>query len=283
MDRMSTPNQFWNGSDGYTYPLLEWIGWVTANGGNGGNGGNGRNKGCSYKGFKACNPKEYDGKGDWFHKLAKLVPHLVTPESSRIKRAGILTNEAVNYGTLTKGNEIRKGASPRNKFVGSYPKCAKCYAYHPENGACKLCFNCQKPSYFAKDCRAPYRQVALVNAVRMGNGQTVCYECGSSNHLCNTCPKMNQAPDQARNPVALEGNPDFSFISTEFAPLLNVKPSIVNPGYVIEVADSKKVEFDRIIRDWKLELGNSLFSINLIPLGHGSFDVIVGMDWLSSE
>ncbi|GJS59891.1 putative reverse transcriptase domain-containing protein [Tanacetum coccineum] len=30
---------------------------------------------------------------------------------------------------------------------------------------------------------------------------------------------------------------DFSFISTEFAPLLNVKPSIVNPGYVIEVAD----------------------------------------------
>ncbi|GKA29928.1 putative nucleotidyltransferase, ribonuclease H [Tanacetum coccineum] len=28
-----------------------------------------------------------------------------------------------------------------------------------------------------------------------------------------------------------------SFISTEFAPLLNVKPSIVNPGYVIEVAD----------------------------------------------
>ncbi|GJV36570.1 putative reverse transcriptase domain-containing protein [Tanacetum coccineum] len=310
---------------------------VTANGGNGGNGGNGRNKGCSYKGFKACNPKEYDGKGvqargreatietefwnhkmvganhagytDWFHKLAKLVPHLVTPESSRIKRAGILTNEAVNYGTLTKGNEIRKGvdessksggswkenkkakvgigfvatASPRNKFVGSYPKCAKCYAYHPENGACKLCFNCQKPSYFAKDCRAPYRQVALVNAVRMGNGQTVCYECGSSNHLCNTCPKMNQAPDQARNPLALEGNPDFSFISTEFAPLLNLKPSIVNPGYVIEVADGKKVEFDRIIRDCKLELGNSLFSINLIPLGHGSFDVIVGMDWLSQN
>ncbi|GJZ49750.1 hypothetical protein Tco_0603940 [Tanacetum coccineum] len=64
-------------------------------------------------------------------------------------------------------------------------------------------------------------------------------------------------------------------ISTEFAPLLNMKPSIVNPGYVIEVADGKKVEVDRIIRDCKLELGNSLFSINLISLGHGSFDVIV--------
>ncbi|GJT09757.1 putative reverse transcriptase domain-containing protein [Tanacetum coccineum] len=29
------------------------------------------------------------------------------------------------------------------------------------------------------------------------------------------------------------------------------------------------------------ELGNSMFSIDLIPLGHGSFDVIMGMDWLA--
>ncbi|GKF20308.1 putative reverse transcriptase domain-containing protein, partial [Tanacetum coccineum] len=76
---------------------------------------------------------------------------------------------------------------------------------------------------------------------------------------------------------------DFSFISTDFAPLLNVKPSFVNPGYVIEVADGKKLEVDRIIRDCKLELGTSLFTIDIIPLGHGSFDVIVGMDWLSEH
>ncbi|GJR90668.1 putative reverse transcriptase domain-containing protein [Tanacetum coccineum] len=83
--------------------------------------------------------------------------------------------------------------------------------------------------------------------------------------------------------VLFDSGADFSFISTEFAPLLNVRPSIVNPSYVIEVADGKKVEVDRIIRDCKLELGGSLFSINLIPLGHGSFDVIVGMDWLSQH
>ncbi|GJZ19883.1 hypothetical protein Tco_0556473, partial [Tanacetum coccineum] len=33
------------------------------NNANGGNGGNGGNNGCTYKGFMACNPKEYDGKG----------------------------------------------------------------------------------------------------------------------------------------------------------------------------------------------------------------------------
>ncbi|GKB46528.1 putative reverse transcriptase domain-containing protein, partial [Tanacetum coccineum] len=281
-----------------------------------------------------------------------------TTIQSAILRIGILTNDAVSCGTLTKGNEKRKGveetsksggswkenkkakvgtgfvatAPPRNEFVGSYPKCAKCYAYHPKNGAYKLCFNCQKPRHFAKDYWAPYRQVAPVNAVRMGNDRRVCYECGSSDHLRNTCPKMNRAPGQAGNRLALKGNrntrnngnrtrgrsfnvnvntgealqdpnvvtgtfslnvhfatvlfdsgADFSFISTEFAPLLNMKSSIVNLGYMIEVADGKKVEVDRIICDCKLELGNSMFSINLIPLGHGSFDVIVGMDWLSQN
>ncbi|GKC15562.1 putative reverse transcriptase domain-containing protein, partial [Tanacetum coccineum] len=83
--------------------------------------------------------------------------------------------------------------------------------------------------------------------------------------------------------ILFDSGADFSFISTEFVPLLNVRPSNVNPGYVIEVADGKKVEVDRIIRDCKLKLGGSLFSINLIPLGDRSFDVIVGMDWLSQH
>ncbi|GJY42793.1 putative reverse transcriptase domain-containing protein [Tanacetum coccineum] len=223
---------------------------------------------------------------DRFHELAKLVPHLVTLESSRIKRyiaglapeirgmlratqpttlhseilrAGILTNEAVSYGTLTKG--FVATAPPRNEFVGPYPKYAKCYSYHPENGPCRFCYNCQKLGHFAKYCLAPFKQVASVNAVRRGYNQRVCYECGSPDHLRNTCPKMHRAPaDALQDPIVVTGTfslndyfstvlfnygVDFSFISTNFAPLLNVKPSIVNPGYVIEVADGKKVELSK--------------------------------------
>ncbi|GKB89085.1 reverse transcriptase domain-containing protein [Tanacetum coccineum] len=84
------------------------------------------------------------------------------------------------------------------------------------------------------------------------------------------------------NPKLLVSYP-HSFISTDFAPLINVEPSFVNPGYVIEVAYGKKVEVDRVIRNCKLELGTSQFTIDLIPLGHRSFDVIVGTDWLSEH
>ncbi|GJU83642.1 reverse transcriptase domain-containing protein [Tanacetum coccineum] len=130
-----------------------------------------------------------------FHELAKLVPHL-----SAILKAGILTDEAVRCGTLTRSSEKRKemeetskqGGSwkdnkkekvgkgfvatthPRNENVGSYSKCAKCSAYHPES--------------------RPFR---------MGNNQRVCYECGSSEHLHNTCPKLNRAPGQAGNRILL--------------------------------------------------------------------------------
>ncbi|GJT36963.1 putative reverse transcriptase domain-containing protein [Tanacetum coccineum] len=224
---------------------------------------------------------------DRFHELAKLVPHL----------AGILTDEAVRCGTLTRSSEKRKDveetskqggswkdnkkanvgkgfvatAPPRNENVGSYPKCAKCSAYHPESGPCRLRFNYQKPGHFARYCQASVRQVAPVSAVRMGNNQRVYYECGSSKQLRNTCPKLNRAPGQAGN-CFLEGN-------------LNTWNNGIklDPGYVIEVANGKKEEVDRIIRDCKLELGNSLFTIDLIPLGHGSFDVIVGIDWLSKN
>ncbi|GJV97348.1 putative reverse transcriptase domain-containing protein [Tanacetum coccineum] len=260
---------------------------------NGGNGGNDGNNGCSYKTFLACNPQDYDGKGGavaltrwiekmeyviensrcvenqkvkyvsssfinkaltwWntqvqargrkaaigytnrFHELAKLVPHFVTPESKRIERyinrlppqicgmlratqptmiqsailkAGILTDEAIHCGTLTKSSEKRK--EDPNIVTGTF----------------------SLKDHFA----------------------TVLFDSGA----------------------------DFSFISTKFVPLLNVKPSIVSPGYIIEVANGKK-EVDRIIHDCKLELGNSLFTIDLIPLGHGSFDVIMGMNWLSKN
>ncbi|GJR78031.1 putative reverse transcriptase domain-containing protein [Tanacetum coccineum] len=92
--------------------------------------GIGGNNGCTYKGFMSCNLKEYDGKGGaitltrWiekmenmvksqscqdiqlgFMKLAKLVPHIVTPESIRIR--GYIAGQ-VCVVQLTKVNEKRK-------------------------------------------------------------------------------------------------------------------------------------------------------------------------------
>ncbi|GKD02975.1 putative reverse transcriptase domain-containing protein [Tanacetum coccineum] len=42
-------------------------------------------------------------------------------------------------------------------------------------------------------------------------------------------------------------------------------------------------QHDKAIRGCKLEIEGYVFDINLIPSGSGSFDVIIGMDWLSNH
>ncbi|GKA62266.1 putative reverse transcriptase domain-containing protein [Tanacetum coccineum] len=261
----------------------EIITQVTANVNNAnGENGNGGNDECSYKTFTACNHKEFDGKGESeVHEVANSSSLSLLLEYSRIK-SGILNDELSVVRTLTKGKLIR-GKRWRNQVIKGVLER-------------QLCYNCQKRGHFERQCWAPIRQVAPVNAVKMGKNQRAFYECGSLDHLRYNCPKNAlraiQDPKVVTGTFSLnnqfatflfDSGADFSFISFKFAPFLNVEPCIVNHGYTIEIADGKSVEVDRVILDCKLELGNSLFTIDLISLGHGSFDVIVGMDWLSKN
>ncbi|GJS74576.1 hypothetical protein Tco_0707417 [Tanacetum coccineum] len=228
-----------------------------ANGGNDGNGGNGGNNGCTYKGFMACNPKEYDGKGgaialtrwiekkenntqvqtrgmSWTNFKALLVEEFCpSNEMEKLEyEAGILTNEAVSCGILTKGNKKRKGVKEsskqgggrnddkrakvskgfvaatthRNEYVRPFLKCVRCLAHHSKDRPCLVCFNCQKSGYITINCRLPIKQVAPINAVRGGYEPGTCYECESHEHYRNTCSKLNLAPGQVGNRLTIEGN-----------------------------------------------------------------------------
>nr|GEX60911.1 hypothetical protein [Tanacetum cinerariifolium] len=53
--------------------------------------------------------------------------------------------------------------------------------------------------------------------------------------------------------------------------------------YEIEIASGQLVEIDKVIKGCKLEIEGHVFDIDLIPFGHGSFDVIISMDWLSDH
>ncbi|GKC16058.1 putative reverse transcriptase domain-containing protein [Tanacetum coccineum] len=160
---------------------------------------------------------------------------------------------------------------PRNDNVNTYPKCAKCYTFHSENAPCKLCYNSQKPGHYARQYWELIRQV-WKQATRQarnplaleGNRNTQNNRNQESRYAFNRNvvealqdPKVMTGTFSLNNQFAtvlFDSGADYSFISTKFAPLLNMEPCIVNPSYVIEIADGECVEVDNVIRDCKLEL-----------------------------
>ncbi|GJV18529.1 putative reverse transcriptase domain-containing protein [Tanacetum coccineum] len=222
---------------------------------------------------------DHAGYTDQFHELAKLVPHLIhgmlrasQPGTiqAAILTAGILTDETFCSSTLAKAGEKRKerdeATVPLRRENGNFPKCARCKGFHAEKGPCLVCYDCQRSGYMARDCRAPVRHAEPIRAVRPRDRQKACYECGSLDHLHPNCPKWNRERNQSGNQLALEGN----------------RNTQGNENRARGRACNKE-EVDRIFRGCRLELGDSMFLIDLIPLGEGSFDVIVGMDWLSNQ
>ncbi|GKB00110.1 putative reverse transcriptase domain-containing protein [Tanacetum coccineum] len=75
---------------------------------------------------------------------------------------------------------------------------------------------------------------------------------------------------------------DYSFVSTTFIPLLGLEPSDLGFKYEIEIASGQLVEIDKVIKGCKLEIEGHVFDIDLIPFGHESFDVVIGIDWFSN-
>ncbi|GJX26645.1 putative reverse transcriptase domain-containing protein [Tanacetum coccineum] len=81
--------------------------------------------------------------------------------------------------------------------------------------------------------------------------------------------------------MLLDSGADYSFVSTTFVPLLDIEPDSLGFIYEIQIASGQLVEINKVIHDCKLEIEGHTFGIYLILFGHGSFDVIIGMGWLS--
>ncbi|GJT74908.1 putative reverse transcriptase domain-containing protein [Tanacetum coccineum] len=210
------------------------------------------------------------------------------------------------------------GTGERKPYGGSLPKCNKCHLHH--NGPCtQRCHKCNKIGHFARDCRSTGNtNVANTQkgngATPKGNG---CFECGAPGHFKRDCPKLKNknggngnaqgwvyAVGNAEKRGDAPGNPDAnvvtgtfllnnhyasilfdtgadrSFISTAFSSLINIAPTSLENCYDVELADGKLVKIDTIIRGCTLNFLDHPFNIDLMPVELGSFDVIIGMDWL---
>nr|GFA12041.1 putative reverse transcriptase domain-containing protein [Tanacetum cinerariifolium] len=212
------------------------------------------------------------------------------------------------------------GSDNRQQYAGSRPLCPKCNFNH-DGPCIPRCYKCNKIGHLARDCRSPTNANVANNQRGNGAGQkAICYEYGAQGHFKRNCPKLknnnknnnrgNQVGAgnaQARvyavgnagtNPdantvtgtfllnncyasVLFDTGADRSFVSTAFSSHFDIAPTVLDHDYAVELADGRIVGVNTIIRSCTLNFLNHPFNIDLMPVEMGSFDVIIGMDWLS--
>ncbi|GJR92446.1 reverse transcriptase domain-containing protein [Tanacetum coccineum] len=192
-------------------------------------------------------------------------------------------------------------SAENNRYVGNLPLCRKCDLYH--TGPCTIkCNTCNKVGHLTKNCRNK-RPATGSNQLPV---TVICHACGEKGHYTNQCRKTNinaqgraymlrdrkahQDPNvvtgmfllnQHLARVLFDSGADKSFISTSLASMLNIPPITIDTFYDIEMADGNLVSTNTVIQGCTLTLLNQPFEIDLMPIKLGSFDVVIGMDWLS--
>ncbi|GKB26146.1 putative reverse transcriptase domain-containing protein [Tanacetum coccineum] len=263
--------------------------------------------------FLACNPKKYAGKGGaivytrWIEKIESVQDMSGCMNSQKVKyTAGSFVGKALTCNEMQKletelWNHAMVGAGHAvytNRFHelarnGSIKK-------NPEKrgNAFATSANPVRGGYTGMAPKVVPRNVNPINT-RNPVART-CYECGSTDHIKSACPRafMLGAEEARQDPNIVTGTftlnnhyattlfdsgADYSFVSTTFISMLDIKPSDLGFSYEIEIASGQLVEIDKVIRGCKLEIEGHMFDINLIPFGSGSFDVIIGMNWLSDH
>nr|GEU80990.1 reverse transcriptase [Tanacetum cinerariifolium] len=80
--------------------------------------------------------------------------------------------------------------------------------------------------------------------------------------------------------VLFDTGADRSFVSIAFSSLIDIILTTLYHGYDVELADGRMIWVNTLIRGCTLNFLNHPFNIDLMPVEMGSFDIIIGMDWL---
>nr|GEX99492.1 putative reverse transcriptase domain-containing protein [Tanacetum cinerariifolium] len=105
---------------------------------------------------------------------------------------------------------------------------------------------------------------------------------GNANPGSNTVTGMFLLNDHHAY-MLFDSGADRSFISNTFSTLLDITPSSLDVSYAVKPADLKFLETSIVLRGCTLGLLGHPFNIDLMPIDLGSFDVIIGMDWLAKN
>nr|GEX59310.1 putative reverse transcriptase domain-containing protein [Tanacetum cinerariifolium] len=232
-----------------------------------------------------------------FNELALMCPRMVEPKkvkvdayirgltnnikgevtSSRLanlSKAVHMAHKLMDQKAQARDERILKGKKRKQENAramvtaptdGKLPLCERCFTRHV--GQCTIkCHKCGKVGHKSRYCKE--KNVAT-GAIALPI--PTCYDCGEQGHTRNRCPKKVKQEE-------------FREVHGRAYAIKDAKlkdPNVVTgASYVVELADGRVVSTNTVLKGCTLNLVNHVFEIDLMPIELGTFDVIIGMDWL---
>nr|GEU95482.1 putative reverse transcriptase domain-containing protein [Tanacetum cinerariifolium] len=164
-------------------------------------------------------------------------------------------------------------ATPTKKKVssGTLPICERCFTRHDGPWSIK-CHKCGKVGHKSMYCKEKSVATGEVHGRAYGIKDA---ELQGPNVVTGTFLLNNRHAS-----VLFDSGSDRSFVDTRFSYMLDIDPVKIDASYEVELSDGRVVSTTTILKGCTLNLVNHLFEIGLMLIELGTFDVIIGMDWL---
>nr|GEV94049.1 hypothetical protein [Tanacetum cinerariifolium] len=237
-----------------------------------------------------------------FQELTMMCTKMVLEEEDRVKfikeyKRRFNTNHRDNRGHQppfkrqnTRGQNVARaymaGNNEKRDYKGTLPYCNRCKLHH--EGHCTVrCHNYRRIGHLARDCTSV---MAVTTQGTPGPNQKVvtCFESGAQGYYRKNCPKVKnqnrgnkeRVPDARGKAYVLE---EVTLTRVPTLTLLDITPSALDVSYAVKLADERTSKTSTVLRGYTLGLLGHPFNIDLMPIDLGSFDVIIGMDWLAKN
>ena len=137
-----------------------------------------------------------------------------------------------------------------------------------------MCYGCEETGQFKTECpKVKSKNVGAVGKVlKMGHEEVM----KDLTMITGTFLLNNSYAC-----ILFDSGAKWSFVSHKFRYTLKQKPQSLNEIFTVEMENGKTESTKDIYIGCTLTLNNHSFEIDLMSVTIGSFDVIIGMDWLS--
>ncbi|GJU75775.1 putative reverse transcriptase domain-containing protein [Tanacetum coccineum] len=188
-----------------------------------------------------------------------------------------------NVGGQNIARAYTAGNNERKLYNEPLPLCSKCKLHH--EGPCIMrCGKCNKIRHLTRDCKVTISTTSTQRGQVVNQRVVTCYECGRQGHYKSYCPKLKDQnrgnETRNKNGVGEARVKAYVLGGGDANPDSNVVKDV---SYAVELADGRISKTNTVLRGCALGLLGHLFNIDLMPVELGSFDVIIGMDWLANH